>query len=124
MDRAVSDSLVSGYEPIIEGLELPDPADRHVLAAAIRCGAQIVVTFNLADFPDKALAPYGIEAMHPDNFAEHQFELHQGLFILAAKQHRAALQNPPKTAEEYLDTLSAQGLVVTADRLREFTALI
>lgn len=124
MNEAVADSLVEGYESLIEGLALPDPDDRHVLAAAIRCGAQIIVTFNLKDFPEEVLAAYGIEAMHPDRFIEHQFDLHQGLVIATAKQHRAALLRPPKTAEQYLETLAAQGLVVTADRLREYIALI
>lgn len=70
------------------------------------------------------LEPYGLEVMHPDVFVEHQLTLHQGLVITAAKRHRAALTNPPKTPEKYLETLAAQGLVVTADRLREFMDLI
>jgi hypothetical protein len=75
MDRAVPDCLVTGYEPLIEGLTLPDPNDRHILAAAIRCGAQIIVTLNLKDFPADVLDPYGVEAMHPDEFLEYQFGL-------------------------------------------------
>ncbi len=98
--------------------------DRHVLAAAIKSSAQIIVTFNLKDFPKETLDTYDIEAMHPDVFIEHQLGLRQGLVISVVKQHRASLKNPPKTAEEYLDTLSAQGLVVTVDLLREFIDLI
>jgi predicted nucleic acid-binding protein len=78
MNRAVPDALVTGYETLIEKLELPDADDRHVLAAAIRSGAQAIITFNLKDFPDDALAQYGIEAIHPDLFIEHQLDLHQG----------------------------------------------
>ena len=74
MNRAVPDSLVTGYEPLIENLELPDRDDRHVLAAAIRSSAQAVVTFNLKDFPKNALDQYGIEAIHPDLFIEHQLD--------------------------------------------------
>ncbi|QKT03536.1 PIN domain-containing protein [Ectothiorhodospiraceae bacterium 2226] len=124
MNEAVPDCLVSGYEPLIDGLTLPDAGDRHVLAAAIRCNAQIVVTFNLKDFPVAALDPFGIEAMHPDRFVEHQLDLHQGLVIGSAKTHRASLRHPAKSPEEYLETLAAQGLVVTADRLREFADLL
>jgi predicted nucleic acid-binding protein len=58
MDKAVPDSLVSGYEGLIGGLSLPDPDDRHVLAAAIHGGAEIIVTFNLADFPPDTLGHY------------------------------------------------------------------
>ena len=57
MTRAVRDCLVTGYEPMIEGLKLPDPDDRHVLAAAIKAGAQVIVTRNLKDFPDPTLTP-------------------------------------------------------------------
>lgn len=57
MNRAVRDCLVSGYEPLIEGLKLPDPDDRHVLAAAIKAGAQVIVIRNLRDFPAADLEP-------------------------------------------------------------------
>lgn len=124
MDKAVPDCLVTNYESLICGLTLPDENDKHVLAAAIKSSAQIIVTFNLKDFPNETLNTYDIEAMHPDVFIEHQLGLHQGLIISAVKQHRASLRNPPKKAEEYLDTLSAQGLVVTVDLLREFIDLI
>ncbi|MES9853453.1 MAG: PIN domain-containing protein [Candidatus Thiodiazotropha sp. L084R] len=124
MNRAVPDSLVTGYEPLIENLELPDADDRHVLAAAIRSSAQAIITFNLKDFPEAALDQYGIEAMHPDAFIEHQLDLHQGAVVAAAKQHRQALKNPPKTAGEYIETLAAQGLAISADRFKDFVELI
>ncbi|MCF6264101.1 MAG: PIN domain-containing protein [Xanthomonadales bacterium] len=124
MNEAIPDSLVTGHESLIDGLILPDPDDRHVLAAAIRSHAQIIVTFNLKDFPTKTLAGFGMEPMHPDKFTQHQLDLHHGYVITAAKQHRAALVNPPKTAAEYLETLAAQGLVITADKLKEFIHLI
>ncbi len=124
MNAAVPDCLITGYEPLITAVELPDAEDRHVLAAAIRAGAQVIVTFNLKDFPSEALSPYGIEAIHPDVFVEHQLDLHQGLVIATAKKQRASLRNPPKTTEEYLDTIAGQGLPVTADKLREFSALL
>ena len=124
MDQAVPDCLVEGYEPLIEGLSLPDPDDRHVLAAAIRAGAQTIVTINLRDFPAPSLAPYGIEAVHPDIFVEQQLDLHEGAVVTTAKRHRAALRNPPKPVDAYLDTLAAQGLVVTAERLREFADVL
>lgn len=65
MDLAIPDGLVTGHETLITGLTLPDADDRHVLAAAIRCNASVIVTFNEKDFPASALAPYGIEAQHP-----------------------------------------------------------
>lgn len=57
MKSAVRDCLVKGYEPLIDILELPDKDDRHVLAAAVRAKAQVIVTFNLKDFPRKPWLP-------------------------------------------------------------------
>ncbi|MFO0135945.1 MAG: hypothetical protein ACK56U_20305, partial [Planctomyces sp.] len=71
----VRDCLVTGYETLIDAVTLPDPDDRHVLAAAIRAGADLIVTFNLKDFPEKDLKPYGIEAQHPDDFLTFQLDL-------------------------------------------------
>ena len=68
MNGAVRDCLVTGYEDLIESLSLPDPDDRHVLAAAIRAGAEVIVTFNLKDFPATTLSSYDLEAKHPDDF--------------------------------------------------------
>jgi hypothetical protein len=65
MDAVNPASVVSGYEEYIPTLHLPDPDDRHVLAAAIQAGAPHIVTFNLSDFPDTALTPYGVRAVHP-----------------------------------------------------------
>lgn len=61
MNEAVPDSLVTGYESLIAGLDLPDVDDRHVLAAAIHCNADAIITFNLRDFPAEKLAQYDIE---------------------------------------------------------------
>ena len=58
MDRAVPDGLVTDYELLVDGLQLPDADDRHVLAAAIKCNASVIVTFNLKDFPKATLAPF------------------------------------------------------------------
>ncbi|EWH00140.1 PIN domain-containing protein [Halomonas sp. BC04] len=124
MNKAVPDALVTGHEPLIPVIELPDTDDRHVLAAAIRAGAQLIVTFNLKDFPADTLDGFGIEAVHPDTFLEQQFELNEGLVLQTAHRHRASLRKPPRSAEEYLDTLAACGLIVIADRLREFIEIL
>lgn len=89
MNKSIPDSLVTGYDSLINGLELPDPDDRHVLAAAIRCNAQIIVTSNLKDFPPEVLDQYGIEALHPDDFLDAQLGLQPGAVIHAAKKMRA-----------------------------------
>ncbi len=61
MDQAVLDSLVTGYELHMPSVSLPDPNDVHIVSAAIRSGAQIIVTFNLKDFPKDVLSSYGLE---------------------------------------------------------------
>jgi predicted nucleic acid-binding protein len=124
MDQAVEDCLVENYESLIDALSLPDPDDRHVLAAAIRAGAQLIITTNLKDFPAATLTKFGIEAVHPDLFIVQQMDLHEGLVVQVARKHRASLRNPSKSVDEYLDTIAAQGLVVTADRLQEFAGVI
>ena len=124
MNQAIPDSRVTDYEPLIEGLDLPDPDDRHVLAAAIRAGAQVIVTFNLKDFPADKLEPFGVEALHPDEFVAYQMELHEGTVVSAAKAQRANLKTPPISVDQLLQTLAAQGLVITSDRLRDFEDLI
>ncbi len=75
MNAHVRDALVDGHQPLIPALELPDPGDRHVLAAAIKCGADLILAFNLDDFPEHALASYGIGACHPDLFLVDQLNL-------------------------------------------------
>jgi len=120
MDKAAPDALVTGYEHLIPGLVLPDPKDRHVLAAAIRGGASVIVTCNLADFPQQVLSEFDIEAQHPDEFVQHLFDLAPGLVMEAAENHRQSLKNPPKTVAEYIDALETQGLTQTASVLREY----
>ena len=110
MNAHVRDALVDGHQSLIPALELPDPDDRHVLAAAIKCGADLILTFNLDDFPEHMLARYGIGACHPDLFLVDQLQLDAERVCAAMRQHRASLTNPPKTVGEYLGTLEAQGL--------------
>ena len=120
MDEHAPDALVTGYHDLIPGLHLPDPHDRHVLAAAICGRADVIVTMNLKDFPAVALAPYGIEAQHPDEFILHLLSLAPGRVAAAAQDHRNSLKNPPKTIDEYLAALEAQVLTQTVSALRQF----
>lgn len=124
MDNAVRDCLIDGYADLVDSLTLPDPDDRHVLAAAIRADADVIVTFNLKDFPDDVLARYHIEAQHPDDFLRSLFELAPGAVCLAVKRQREGLRNPSKTVEELLATLENQGLVQSVACLRPFAELL
>jgi len=124
MDQATRDCLVTGYETLITSLHLPDPDDRHVLAAAIIGRCDVIVTQNLKDFPEDAVAPYGIKAQHPDDFLSNHLALAPGLFCSALRKVRARLQNPPYTAKDYLAILTRQGLVATAAELEQFSELL
>ena len=119
MNDAVSDCLVEGFENLIDGLSLPDLDDRHVLAAAIRAGAQVIVTTNLQDFPARALAPYHLEAKHPDDFVVETIDLAPALVAQILSEQAAALKNPPQTVLDLLRTLHDLGLVRTVAKLRE-----
>ncbi|HEF4772789.1 PIN domain-containing protein [Burkholderia multivorans] len=124
MDRAIPDAVVTGYESLIAGLVLPDADDRHVLAAAIRCNASVIVTFNRKDFPEEALLPYGIEAQHPDEFVDNLFDLEPAVVVAAARRQREALKQPPLTADRYLEILRRQGMVQTCQSLDAYRALL
>lgn len=118
MDRHAPGALVTGYEHLIPALSLPDPDDRHVLAAAIRGNADLIVTSNIRDFPAEVLEEYDIEAQTPDEFVLHLIGLYPDEVRNAAEEHRCALRNPSKTLDEYLDTLERQGLVESCRALR------
>ena len=119
MDRATLDCLVTGYEILIPSLDLPDPGDRHVLAAAIVGHCDLIVTFNTKDFPESAIAPFGILVLHPDVFLSRQLDLAPRAFSDAIRKILSRLQAPPISRQEYLATLSKLGLVATADKLAE-----
>jgi predicted nucleic acid-binding protein len=118
MNRAVRDCLVSGYEPLMEGLKLPDPDDRHVLAAAIKVGAQVIVTRNLKDFPAETLDRYDIEAQHPDEFLHHMMDLAPVAFVDAVRLQQANMANPPVSMNDLLALFERIGLAETVAELR------
>jgi len=124
MNRAVEDCLVAGHEHLEAGLNLPDPGDCHVLAAAILCQAGTIVTYNLRHFPDAVLAPYGLCAQHPDQFIEHAFDFDQAAVCKAVRDQRASLRNPPRTVDELFDVYLERGLATTVAALRPHSDLL
>jgi predicted nucleic acid-binding protein len=114
MHRAIPDALVTGYQPLIADLSLPDPDDRHVLAAAITAVADVIVTFNLKDFPAAALAPYGVEAQHPDVFLQSLIVAMPLQVLAAVKTCLSRLTRPQITADGYLKIVRRAGLPETA----------
>jgi predicted nucleic acid-binding protein len=124
MDRSTRDCLVTEYEYLIDSLTLPDPNDRHVLAAAIVGRCDVIVTYNLKDFPNEALASHGIEAQHPDEFLSNHLYLAPGIFCSSVQKVRHRLKNPPYNVDQYLENLMERGLVATVAELRTFAQLL
>jgi predicted nucleic acid-binding protein len=118
MDAHAADAMVTGFEPLIDGLVLPDPDDRHMLAAAIVCGANVIVTRNLRDFPRPILDPFNIEAQHPDEFIRHLVDTAPGAVIDAVTNQQARLRNPVVPMPDLLSLFERLGLAETVDALR------
>ena len=124
MDQHIQDALVTGYEARIEAVTLPDINDRHVLAAAIHCGATVIVTTNLRDFPNAILAGFGLEALHPDRFILNLVNSDHDAAIAALRQLRQSLKNPPLTPTELVAIMERQGLTESAVAISGFIETI
>lgn len=124
MDKHCHDCLVTDYEILIDSLQLPDEDDRHVLAAAVRCGADAIITKNLKDFPEAELSPYGIQAIHPDDFVINNIDLNVAKVLEAVRKQRASLKNPVIDVDSFLDILLKQGLPQTVEVLRDYKLAI
>ena len=120
MDSYFPRAKLKNYESIIESLSLPDPNDRHVLAAAIKRKAQIIVTANLKDFPGKILAPYNIRAEHPDDFVLACITREKENAVKALENQVKFLKNPPLSIEKVLENLRRCGLVKSVEKLRGY----
>ena len=103
MRKHFREAMVTGYEPYVATME-NDPKDCHVAAAALKVGAQVIVTSNIRDF--KKL-PEGIEAQTPDDFLCNLFGLSPGRMADLVKVQAAALKKPPVTFEQLLGALAA-----------------
>lgn len=126
MRLAVPDWEVSehSYRVLESSLTLPDPNDVHVLAAAIAGRVDCIVTANLRDFPTDVLAQHDLEVIHPDDFIVYQMDLDTIPALSAFKEMRARLRKPALNADDFAAVLERNGLIGTADRLREAAALI
>ena len=124
MDEHFPGAVVTGYAALADSLDLPDPGDTHVLAAAIEGGANMIVTRNLRHFPSGCLAPHGLTARHPDAFIADLFNADPERVLMAVRGDRAALRNPPRSPEEHMAALERLGLLRTAALLRAHLGFI
>lgn len=126
MREAVPDWQVEerAWQLLAGGLELPDPDDVHVLAAALAGHADCIVTANVRDFPVDVVGPLGIEIIHPDQFLVAQWDLDQLVAVAAFKRMRARWKKPHASAEDFAAAFERAGLPATAQRLRDAVELI
>ncbi|MFD6856027.1 putative toxin-antitoxin system toxin component, PIN family [Rhodococcus sp. NPDC060090] len=99
-----AEALVDDFDYLIEKMQC-DPKDRHVLAVAVRGGADMLATFNLKDFPDEAAAPYGIGVLHPDALLLRLLTEHAETVVGVIKREVRAFRNPPETITQFLESL-------------------
>jgi hypothetical protein len=118
MNESIRDALVTGYEPLIDTVRLPDADDRHVLAAAIKCHAQVIVTDNVKDFPANALSSWDIEAKDADTFVLDQISLDKSRVYGRVQQIADSRRHPPTTVGDVLTELEKNGLLESAAALR------
>jgi predicted nucleic acid-binding protein len=119
MEVALPAAMVYEYESLIDAIDLPDVDDRHVVAAAIRAGAQAIVTFNLKHFPATALSRYDIDSKHPDQFVLDCLDLAPAIVAHCVREQADSLRNPPRSIVDVLAELRNGGLVQSVARLNE-----
>ncbi len=122
MNANVRDAVVTGFERFEQSIDLPDHGDRHVVAAAILCHAQIIVTYNLRDFPESVLLSLGLIAQHSDDFLEYLIDLYPQVVLQTVREQRLSLKNPPYTVEEHLEAFARQSLPKTVEILRSYSS--
>ncbi|MFC7526666.1 PIN domain-containing protein [Parapedobacter sp. GCM10030251] len=116
-NQAFPDALVTNYEPLISTIDLPDEKDRHVLAAAIKANANIIVTNNLIDFPKDYLASFGLSARSADDFLADIVDLNHDRAVEAFRRMVVNRRNPAIDVYRVLENLRKNGLKNTADYL-------
>lgn len=119
MNTAFPDAVIENYETLIPGIILPDENDRHVLAAAIKGKADVIVTSNIRDFLPEIVSSFDIEVTTPDDFILHIIDLDPELAIEAVNAQMARLKNPPQSFQDLMQTFEKNGLHNSVRRLRE-----
>jgi predicted nucleic acid-binding protein len=105
MREAFPEAEIEGYATLQAAIALPDPADRHVVAAAVRGGADVIVTNNLRDFPADVLGPLGLDAQSPDAFLLERFHERPDLVMAALREQVSAYRRPPVTVGDLISAL-------------------
>jgi hypothetical protein len=119
---ALPGATVSGYEDLVPTVSLPDPDDRHVVAAAIATGASVILTWNLRDFPATTLKKFGLHRQTPDAFLADLYDESPDLTVGSLANARRNLNKSRVSASDFIDILSNQKLGQLAKRMRKHSA--
>ncbi|MEL6060801.1 MULTISPECIES: PIN domain-containing protein [unclassified Methylobacterium] len=122
MERAFEDAMVvdyASYLPICQGV---DPGDAHVIAAALKTQAHVIVTDNIRHFPSTLLEPLGLEVRSADMFIADTIALDEGKAVAAIRDMRQRLKRPAMTPADLLIAMEANGLTAAVDILRPHEA--
>lgn len=114
---AFPDALVLNYDVLIDKLDLPDEKDRHVLAAAIKTNANVIVTNNLVDFPNAYLETFGLKAKSADDFLTDIIDLNHDTAVKAFQELVLHKINPEMDEYQILESFRKNGLAETANYL-------
>jgi len=117
MNLHFPDAMVKNYKELIDKVHLPDPKDNHVFAAAIKTNANLIVTYNLKDFPKETLNLYGLNAKSPDDFVADLIDLKPEVAVKAFKEMVLLKQNPEMDEYAVLDALRRANMKDSADYL-------
>lgn len=118
MNQAFPDANVENFEELIPSIKLKDKDDRHVVACALRCNADLIITFNINDFPKNELSKYDIEIQNPDELISNLIDINPKLACKAFNKMVKRLKNPKKTMDEVLATLKNCGLHKSIEKLK------
>ena len=122
MNSALPTATIRGYEEHIPSITLPDPDDRHVVAAGIAANASYVLTWNLRHFPANELKKFGLRAMNPDAFLSGLFEKIPDLVISSLANARRNLSRTLVSASDFIAILERQKLVQVAKRVEKYVS--
>ncbi|GAA1349163.1 hypothetical protein GCM10009595_07560 [Falsarthrobacter nasiphocae] len=117
MQLSFPTAMVEGFDDLTDSMT-NDPKDRHVLAAAVRGIAELIVPSNVKDFPRAACAPYDIDVRTPDDFLTDQLDLYPTKTLKVLNDAHLSLINPPIPRDEYLEGLEACGLNILVSTVR------
>lgn len=117
MEQYFADAMVTGYDDLVPTMT-NDQKDRHILAAAVRGGAEVLVTFNTKDFPVESVERFELEVVHPDDFLLDQLDLYYAPTLRALVELVEGYESPAMTVDDVLLALTRAGVPKFVDAAR------